>query len=352
MIDISNFNKSIHELYVDFDLSLGKGSKYFKQIEKYVGRNKKIYEVLKDLYKQNNLLNVQPGNVPRIPKIIHHIWIGDRPLPQTYKNYMKSWRKYHPDWEFKIWRNKEVLEHSFTDKKLKSLFSQKLTIGEMVDILKYDILFTYGGLYVDCDCLCLKPHDILHYCYDFYAGIFPPLFASIDNAINVSNGLIGCVPGHHIFPALSDLLVSNWNNLDYRDDEVYTTLQRTFGWLTDALVETAYERKYINIAMPTGYFFPVTAYPVFDFLIRGPLTVLIDFFLKREGPFSHTKPYSFSNHCSGKEWMYDLYSTVSLRHLVWTAFTLKDWKLFIKSKLFKKNLNKTRRSFYEMITPK
>ncbi|MCP4992121.1 MAG: hypothetical protein GY928_40560 [Colwellia sp.] len=86
MIDISNLNKSINELYIDFDLSLGKGSRYFKQIENYVGRNKKIYEMLKALYKQNNFLNVKPRNEARIPKIIHHIWIGDRPLPPTYKN--------------------------------------------------------------------------------------------------------------------------------------------------------------------------------------------------------------------------------------------------------------------------
>lgn len=38
-----------------------------------------------------------------IPKIIHYCWFGEKPLPDEYKKYIDSWKKYCPDWEIREW---------------------------------------------------------------------------------------------------------------------------------------------------------------------------------------------------------------------------------------------------------
>lgn len=38
-----------------------------------------------------------------IPHIIHYCWFGGKPLPEEYKHYIATWRKYCPDFEIKEW---------------------------------------------------------------------------------------------------------------------------------------------------------------------------------------------------------------------------------------------------------
>ena len=69
--------------------------------------------------------------------------------------------------------------------------------AEQSDILRYEILYRYGGLYVDVDFKCLKPHDsLLNHC-DFYVGLEAKLPKNKHPAIG--NAIIASVPGHPIF---------------------------------------------------------------------------------------------------------------------------------------------------------
>ena len=38
-----------------------------------------------------------------IPHIIHYCWFGGHPLPEEYRHYIDSWRKYCPDFEIREW---------------------------------------------------------------------------------------------------------------------------------------------------------------------------------------------------------------------------------------------------------
>ena len=38
-----------------------------------------------------------------IPKTIHYCWFGGKPIPEEYKAYMDSWRKYLPDYQIVEW---------------------------------------------------------------------------------------------------------------------------------------------------------------------------------------------------------------------------------------------------------
>ena len=77
-------------------------------------------------------------------------------------------------------------------------YSEK-NIGARADILRMEILYREGGLYIDTDFECLQPEifDIFNRCYDFYSGITP-----LDGqAYLIANGLIASIPGHPILRA-------------------------------------------------------------------------------------------------------------------------------------------------------
>ena len=38
-----------------------------------------------------------------IPKKIHYCWFGGAEMPKMVKWCIKSWKKYLPDYEFKLW---------------------------------------------------------------------------------------------------------------------------------------------------------------------------------------------------------------------------------------------------------
>jgi len=139
--------EQLQKYYVDFDVAMGKGTGYFRQIEKYKGQNLESFNFFKSLYEKNHLLKVKPEAEPKIPKIIHQIWIGNRQIPLVLEKYQKTWREQNPDWEYKLWTNEEVKNYTFVSEDLKFLFAQALTMGERVDVLRYDILYQYGGIY-------------------------------------------------------------------------------------------------------------------------------------------------------------------------------------------------------------
>lgn len=41
-----------------------------------------------------------------IPKIIHYCWFGGKDIPEEYKHYIETWKKYCPDYQIKEWNEK------------------------------------------------------------------------------------------------------------------------------------------------------------------------------------------------------------------------------------------------------
>ena len=153
--------------------------------------NKKEYETstnwnkLRELYIVNHLHNKSIEQV--IPKKIHQIWIGG-PLPDKYLKYTKSWKIFHPDWEYRLWTGKDV--DGILSGKRKA-YDTATNYGMKSDILRYEILNKYGGLYVDTDFECLKPFDdLLH--LNFFTGI------GYDSKMQLYIGLIAGIPEHPI----------------------------------------------------------------------------------------------------------------------------------------------------------
>ena len=130
----------------------------------------------------------------KIPRFIHFIWLGS-PLPERCKPLVESWKKMHPEWTVKVWTEADLDQFNL---KNKEAFDKATNYGEKSDIWRYEILYRFGGVYVDTDFECLRPFDAIHQTCDLYAG------ASYGKEAILYNGLIGSIPNHPIIKACID----------------------------------------------------------------------------------------------------------------------------------------------------
>lgn len=94
----------------------------------------------------------------QIQKTIHIIWIGDD-TKKPIEN-INSWIHQNPSWTVHLWGNKELAEHQWINYQHISTFLTKKSaryLSGISDIMRYEILHEYGGLYVDADTICLRP---------------------------------------------------------------------------------------------------------------------------------------------------------------------------------------------------
>ena len=117
------------------------------------------YTTIKDYYQKNhkNILNISKNDSNRnnIPKIIHFIWIGNN-IPEKYLEYIETWIRYHTDYYFCFWNNNNIPKLVNQE-----LFDNATDYAMKVDILRYEIIYFLGGIYIDCDFLCIKNIDDL-----------------------------------------------------------------------------------------------------------------------------------------------------------------------------------------------
>lgn len=90
-----------------------------------------------------------------VPKIIHQIWIGPKPAPITLMN---TWKEKHPDFEYIFWNENEFKTRGM-------IFECQDKIDEIeeycgkTDIMRWEILYKYGGIYIDADSFCIEKLD-------------------------------------------------------------------------------------------------------------------------------------------------------------------------------------------------
>jgi hypothetical protein len=91
-----------------------------------------------------------------IPKIIHYCWFGGKPLPESAKKCIASWRKFLPDYEIKEWNesNFDVNGIKYT----REAYRLK-KYAFVSDYARFWILYKYGGIYFDTDVEVIKNMD-------------------------------------------------------------------------------------------------------------------------------------------------------------------------------------------------
>ena len=134
-----------------------------------------------------------PKENVEIPKVIHYCWFGKNSIPDYCREWMKSWRKYCPDYEIVEWNedNYDVRKCEYMceayDAKQWSYVS---------DYARLDIIYNYGGIYLDTDVELLRNLDPFR---------FQEAFAFFQDVLVVSTGLgFGAVPNNPIIKEMRD----------------------------------------------------------------------------------------------------------------------------------------------------
>ena len=93
-----------------------------------------------------------------IPKIIHYCWFGKNLYSEDVIKCIESWKKYLPEYEIKKWdeSNYDVNKCQF----IKEAYEQKKW-AFVSDYARLDIIYNYGGIYLDTDVEVIKSFDDL-----------------------------------------------------------------------------------------------------------------------------------------------------------------------------------------------
>ena len=117
-----------------------------------------------------------------IPHIVHRIWLGGD-LPAAVKRYGESWARHLPGWEVRTWREWDLPPLINQD-----AFDRAALPAQQADLARLEILFRYGGVYVDTD-------------FEARSSLEPLLdgvscFVSREDEKFIATGIIGAEPAH------------------------------------------------------------------------------------------------------------------------------------------------------------
>jgi len=120
----------------------------------------------------------------RIPRIFHQIWVGPEPLPAEFVPYQRTWLTYNPGWKLRLWTE----ENLPPDLERREAYEKLRVPAERADILRVELLWRFGGVYIDTDFECLRPLEGLLQDVECFVGYF--------NKSRINNAIIGSVPRH------------------------------------------------------------------------------------------------------------------------------------------------------------
>jgi hypothetical protein len=216
----------------------------------------------------------EPSNKTRIPKVLHFIWIGPKSFPiESIKNLV-SWKKYHPDWVMKFWTDSkdricpiDGMERHLVSQAPNKYVSHFVELtpnyGEKSDLLRYEILFHEGGVYVDHDVECFQSFDKLNQAYDFYACLEAPhSIPELSLKIAPNNGLVGSKAGHPILQSTMEYVQKIWIPVqneypgsDY-DSVIARVMKRTFDAFGKGIKVGMHKEGNRDIIFPSCFFLP------------------------------------------------------------------------------------------------
>jgi mannosyltransferase OCH1-like enzyme len=128
----------------------------------------------------------------KIPKLIHQIWIGPHSGPEPL---MRTWQQKNPDWDYCLWT-----EETLPKLRNQEAYEATPEWSGKADIIRYELLFDYGGFFIDADSRCLRPlpDDLLdNECFAVWEN------EELRKGL-ISNGYLASVPGCLLMKALID----------------------------------------------------------------------------------------------------------------------------------------------------
>jgi len=150
-----------------------------------------------------------------------------------------------------LYNTLKSIEHYWPDRDVDNLKLKNIELYDSInnnaqksDLLRYEILSQYGGIYVDTDFECIKSFDDLMH-LDFFTSI------AYRGKLELYIGLLASVPNH---PILTKCIES----MKTVADETWVDIFNTTGtyYFTKCFFDVVHENTEKVVAFPMDYFYP------------------------------------------------------------------------------------------------
>lgn len=194
-----------------------------------------------------------------IPKIIHYCWFGPNEIPQAFKMYMNSWKKFFPGYEIKEWNESNFDIHCCRYVE-EAYFAKKYAF--VSDYARFKILYEYGGLYFDTDVEVIRSFDDILERGPFI-GLEQTLSPASRSGLAANPGLgLAAYPGMDLFKRMLDF----YDEKSFLNADGTYNLQTIVDYTTDELMKYGLtKKKGIQLidgifVYPRDYFCPADYY--------------------------------------------------------------------------------------------
>jgi len=159
---------------------------------------------------------------------------------------MDTWKNKHPNYDYICWTEEEFVKRNMIFTCHPAINVQREINGK-ADIMRWEILYKYGGIFIDADSICIEPLD---------PDLFLIPFVAYENEI-IRNGLVATgtmafYPGHPICKKAIEWIRNNVHLIGSADLRAWKTVGP--GLLTKMLEEN---KSHDVTIYPSFYFLPV-----------------------------------------------------------------------------------------------
>lgn len=130
-----------------------------------------------------------------IPRIIHQAWTSNDRLKEKYFKWRLSWIEKNPEYSFLFWDMDSISFDRLTTNGAK-LMRMPLKFTVKSDIIRWEMLWLYGGIWADMDTECRKCFDPLLDCESFAGVSYHP--------DGIGNAIVGTVAGNPLIKEIRD----------------------------------------------------------------------------------------------------------------------------------------------------
>lgn len=210
-----------------------------------------------------------------IPAIIHQIWSDKiKKIPGSLLKLADTWKHHHPEWKYEFWDDDSI--SNFVRTRYPQYWERYSAFPYDIqrwDTVRYLILYTFGGLYVDFDMECMEPIEPL-LGIDVCSFSLEPVENLLPDSPRpyLSNTFIACKPGdpflHFI---IGHIFSAHINESTDREKDPSLTVLGTTGPLCISRLYALYpDKEKINL-ISSHYLSPFSMYEARQ-LVSGDYT--------------------------------------------------------------------------------
>lgn len=161
---------------------------------------------------------VRTSETPLIPKKIHYCWFSGNPIPDSLKRCIETWERFCPDYEIVRW-DESNYDISWSPYMVQAY--EKKMWGFVPDVARLDILYRYGGIYLDTDVELIRSLDEL---------LYQPGFCGVEKwGVVNPGGCSGAQAGNSAFQVM----------LEFRKKYFSVQTNQSFSNISSGLADTS-----------------------------------------------------------------------------------------------------------------